>query len=239
MNGPRAALVGAAVTLTAAACGVLPSPPPPLQTDFVPQASAPSATVSGTADGFSAEEHVSVRVRVTKCDGWATGSGWVLSENQVITNRHVVADGTEIEVTTYDGRDYVVATAQIAPVADLALLTLDPVFTEWAPWESREPGMQEQLSIVGYPEGQQLTTTPAVYVGDTADTVESTGEAVQGLRAVVKHGNSGSPLFDASGTVVGTVYAGDEVGGGLAWSNTYLDDLLTGATQWQPLTPGC
>lgn len=236
----RAALGLAASALALGACGVLPAPPGELDTDFVPNVTpSPAASSQVGADGFTLQEHYSVRVRVATCGGWATGSGWVLSANQVITNQHVVDDATSIEITTYDGREYPVTTSQIAPTADLALLTLDPVFTEWATWEVRQPEPGDEISIIGYPEGQALHTSTGRFVTMTEDTVGGTGEMVMDMRASIKHGNSGSPLYDSNGVVVGTVYAGDDFNDALAWPNDYLADLLDGTESWKPNKASC
>ncbi len=233
-------LAGAAVLAATTGCGVLPAPPAPLDSNFVPSLEpSPYLQVDAAADGFTYQEHYAVRIRVATCTGWSTGSGWILSENQVITNEHVIAGATSIEVTTYDGHDYVATSSQVAPVADLALLTLDPVFTEWATWEVRDLEDDESVYVVGYPDGQAMHTSRGAYWGVVTDDVGETGEDVWELEAEVHPGNSGSPLYADDGVVVGTIYAGDEHGYAMAWPNSYLADLLDGSVAWLPNSPAC
>ena len=149
----RRVLAGTIAIAAVTGCGVLPAPPGPLEADFVPSlAPSPYLQADVASDGFTYQEHYAVRIRVATCTGWSTGSGWILNEAHVITNEHVVAGATSIEVTTYDGRDYVAFNSQIAPSADLALLTLDPVFTEWATWEIRDLEDDDSIYVVGYPD---------------------------------------------------------------------------------------
>ena len=211
MSGLRAALAGAGAALAIAACGVIPAPPPPLDADFVPDVVSPTVDPSAaSSDGFTTEQHLAVRIRVETCDGWATGSGWILSENQVVTNRHVIEGGTRIEVTTYDGRDYTVLSSQVAPVADLGLLTLDRVFTETAEYEIMGAKFLDPLTIIGYPSGDRLTVEDGHYLGAGPDEVGDTKELVWSLRGPVEPGSSGSAVFNDEGEVVAVIYAGDD-----------------------------
>ncbi len=236
----RIATVGACVVLTLAACGVIPSPPPPLDANFIPEVAAPTFDpATATSDGFTAEQRLAVRIRVQTCTGWATGSGWILSDREVVTNRHVVEDGTSIQVTTYDGRDFAVKSSQVAPVADLALLTLDSVFTDAAEYEIT--GMQplDPITIVGYPSGEKLEVQEGHYLGAEVDGVGDTQQLVWSLRAHVEPGSSGSPVYNSEGKVVAVVYAGDEFQRSVAWPVVWLDRLLQDPAQWEPNANSC
>lgn len=236
----RGLLAGAFALAVVTGCGVLPAAPGPLDADFVPSLEpSPYLQADVAPDGFTYQEHYAVRIRVATCTGWGTGSGWIISESEVITNEHVVADARWIEVTTYDGRDYVTTNSQVAPMADLALLTLDPVFTEWATWEIRELEEGDDIYIVGYPDGQAMHTSRGEYWGPYPDDVADTGVDVWAVQAEVHPGSSGSPLYAEDGIVVGTVYAGDDYGYAMAWPNDYLARLLDGADAWQPNPASC
>jgi S1-C subfamily serine protease len=234
-----AVLAGVGALLAIAACGVIPAPPPPLDTDFIPDVSPTVDPLAPASDGFTTEQHLAVRLRVETCDGWATGSGWILSENQVVTNRHVIEEGTRIEVTTYDGRDYTVLSSQVAPVADLGLLTLDSVFTEVAEYEITGARYLDPLTIIGYPSGDQLTVEDGHYLGAGKDTVGGTEHLVWNLRAPVKPGSSGSAVFNDEGKVVAVVYAGDDLETALAWPVVWLDRLIADPTGWEDNTHSC
>src|SRR5690606_31900658 len=133
MRATAAAASALVIVASLAGCGPVPPPPPgalpPTDVPYI----KPSINIDGvdTTDGFTAQEHPAVRLRVSTCTGWANGSGFILDESRIVTNMHVIDDAIAIEVTTYDGRDYKAISSQLAPVADLGLVTLDPVFTEW------------------------------------------------------------------------------------------------------------
>ena len=238
-RSPQAlALLGAA--LAVAACGVLPVPPPALETDFIPDVAAATVDASSiTTDGFTTEQHLAVRIRVETCTGWATGSGWVLSDHEVVTNRHVIEGAIRIEITTYDGRDFTVLSSQVAGVADLGLLTLDSVFAETADYEVTQLSRLDPVSIVGYPEGQALTVEEGHFLESEEDDVNDSGELVWLLRAHVEPGNSGSPVYNDEGSVVAVLYAGDEYHEALAWPVAWLDALIQDPSGWQDNTTTC
>jgi hypothetical protein len=226
--------------LAIAACGVIPGPPPPLDADFVPDVVSPTFDPTAlTSDGFTVEQHLAVRIRVETCDGWATGSGWILSDHEVVTNRHVVEGGTRIEVTTYDGRDFVVKSSQVAPVADLALLTLDSVFTESAEYEITSLKFLDPTTIVGYPSGERLVVEEGHYLRAEMDAVGDSKELVWSLRGHVKPGSSGSAVYNDEGKVVAVLYAGDDFQGAIAWPVVWLDRLLDDPTLWESNKTTC
>lgn len=222
-----------------AACGVIPAPPGPLQTNFIPEITAAPATSQATSDGFSTEQHLAVRIRVATCTGWGTGSGWILSDHEVVTNRHVIAGATSIEVTTYDGREFTALSSKVAKVADLGLVTLDSVFTETASYQVSSLDAQDPITIVGYPEGQALAVENGHFVRTEKDSVDATDELVWLLRAHVKPGNSGSAVYNDQGKVVAVVYAGDDYETTLAWPVSWLDELIKDPSGWQDNSATC
>ncbi len=239
MRAATSVAVAAAVLVTAS-CGVIPTPPEALPSDFYPDATA-SAGPSDvtTSDGFTREQHLAVRIRVETCTGWATGSGWILSNNQVVTNRHVIEGATHIEVTTYDGRDYIALSSQVAAVPDLGLVTLDAVFTETATHKVVTPQHEDEIVVVGYPSGQELKVQEGEYWRNQIDDVGDTGEAVWLLKAEAKPGSSGSAGYNGDGDVVAVLYAGDDIGTSLAWPVSWLEDLLEDPSGWTDNTTVC
>jgi S1-C subfamily serine protease len=92
-------------------------------------------------------------------------------------------------------------------VNDLALLrSATPLSSAAVFREGQAVAMGEQVMTVGYPLAGLLGTTPSVTVGNVSSLV-AVGDDTRGLRftAPIQKGNSGGPLLDASGLVVGTV----------------------------------
>ena len=118
---PLAGALG--ITVVVAGCGILPAAPSPAPTDFVPTASASPGAMAGalSPDGFTAAQRMAVRVRNIGCGFLATGSGFALDKHTLVTNRHVVENAKNIEVSTYDGRVIQATAASATTVADIAI----------------------------------------------------------------------------------------------------------------------
>lgn len=201
-----AAVVGAVL----AGCAYVPRLPGPTPTDLVPsEVPRPTPTDTGnlSPDGFDAAQRMAVRIRNVGCGSVSTGSGFAIDARTLITNRHVVAESAELQLSTYDGRDIAATTASTATLADLAVVrTTDdlPAVPELAP---TDPAPGDTVTVVGYPEGGRLTVTSGRVIGGTTDPLnENLGEVLV-TDAPVEPGSSGSAVLDADGRVVGVVYA--------------------------------
>ncbi|NMR20583.1 serine protease [Cellulomonas fimi] len=217
-SGPRRART-AAVVLTAvlgvSGCGALPELPGPAPTDLVPSEvprAVPTATGNLSPDGFDAAQRMAVRIRNVGCRSLSTGSGFAIDATTLITNRHVVADSADLQLSTYDGRDIGATAASTAALADLAIVrTVDelPAFPELA---EADPASGDTVTIVGYPLGGRLTVTSGRVMGVTTDPLnENLGEVLV-TDAPVEPGSSGSAVLDADGRVIGVVYAKNAAG---------------------------
>lgn len=200
-------VVGAAVV---AGCAVIPAMPGPTPTGFVPsEVPQPTPTETGnlSPDGFDAAQRMAVRIRNVGCGSVSTGSGFAVDDQVLITNRHVVAESAELQLSTYDGRDIAATTASTAELADLAIVrTTDdlPAVPELA---ESDPAPGDTVTVVGYPQGGRLTVTSGRVIGGTTDPLnENLGEVLV-TDAEVEPGSSGSAVLDAEGRVVGVVYA--------------------------------
>ena len=158
-----------------------------------------------------AEESV-LKVRATnRCGRGVEGTGFLYAEDRLLTNAHVVAGVEDPEVLL--GDDTVPATVVLYdPELDLAVLALDA--------EGRTPldldqGAQPQDAVVilGYPQdgpydaqagrirAEQRLRSPDIYGNG------SVIREVFSLRGLVRPGNSGGPIVERDGDVVGVVFA--------------------------------
>jgi S1-C subfamily serine protease len=152
-----------------------------------------------------AEEMV-VRVRNVNCEGIATGTGFAIDKTTLVTNRHVLAGASELDVSTWDGHDLNVSTADVGALVDLGVADVDgnlpAVATAYA-----NPSQRERITVVGFPLGGPLTFS----TGQIIDFVNGTNLGIPGrvmrMTANVEPGSSGSPVIDSKGRVVGIVYA--------------------------------
>lgn len=153
------------------------------------------------------------RIRSTGCGSVSVGSAWAIGPNRLVTNRHVVEGAEEIEALSWDGHDISVGAASVSASADLAtVLVGGDNASQLVPLTVRsEPvAAGERLAIVGFPEGGELQVSTGVVVDQSAAEPGDASSTVIRSTAVIHHGNSGGPVLDMKGRVVGVAYA-DEV----------------------------
>jgi len=205
--GPVTAAVLAAVLATS--CASVPRSPDPLPTDYVPAiaTAVPQDQGNLSPDGFTQAQRMTVRVRNVGCTQLKTGTGFAYDGRTLITNRHVIENTRDLQVTTYDGRTVEVTAASATTVADLAIITIDESIGVGAVLAQQDPVEGDSISVVGYPKGGRLTTVTGVVLGQTSDPLGAALGSVLATSAPVEPGSSGSPVLNERGEVVGVIYA--------------------------------
>ena len=221
-------------TLLGAACAVLVlgacvPPAPPLDPDAGALADLEPLDLDEvqTAAVLRASREFTVRIRALGCDRFGTGSGFVLDDGLIVTNRHVVGQPREVSITTWDGRSFDARVDGIARDADLAVIRVTGLDLPVATVRVEPAVIGEQVAAIGYPGGGGATITTGVVLGFTDGPI--LGEQVPAIRvsAEVRPGNSGGPLIDAEGRVIGVIFATTGPGGdGLAVPVDVLVDRL-------------
>ncbi|GAB5536409.1 MAG: hypothetical protein Rubg2KO_26580 [Rubricoccaceae bacterium] len=143
----------------------------------------------------------------------AVGSGFIISpDGYIVTNDHVAGNATKITIAFADGAQLPATLIGSDPETDIALLKVDPdeVLPHLAFEEDGEPIVGEWAIALGNPFGLFEAADPSVTVG----VVSAVGRdfPMQGGRtfrdmiqtdAAINSGNSGGPLVDAMGRVIG------------------------------------
>jgi serine protease Do len=134
------------------------------------------------------------------------GSGFVIDPSGlIVTNYHVVGDAFEIMVTFSDGTRLPGRVTSASRIIDLALVKVDadhPLATaHWGNSESLQVG--DQVFAAGNPFGIGLSLSTGIVSGLNRDIQESPFDDFIQTDAPINHGNSGGPLFDMQGNVVG------------------------------------
>ena len=226
-------------------------------TQAVQEAGSSVVTIVGTIPG-------SITFFGQSPDSQVSGSGVILThDGYVLTNNHVVDGTNQITVIMADGSQVPAKLIGTDKYADLAVLKIDSQIQAVAKFgnsDTLKPG--ESVIAIGSPLGDFKNTVTVGVVSATGRTIDTgNGYQMEDLiqtDAAINHGNSGGPLVDLNGEVIGintlivrgTGFGGD-VAEGLGFaipSNTaqaVADQIIQKGyfarpylgIQWQPISP--
>ena len=150
---------------------------------------------------------VSVLTYDAKGEPLISGSGFFIRPGEVVTNSHVIRGAHRVEIHTLDGkgRTYPVAGAfAVDEEADLALLSVNLPAERSRPLtlSNTLPDEGEQVFVIGNPLRLEGSVSDGIV--SAVREVPDLGRIIQ-ITAPVSHGNSGSPLFNMRGQVIGIV----------------------------------
>lgn len=173
---------------------------------------APELPSGGIDDAELARAAASV-VRITgtafECGSNLSGSGFVVSENRIVTNAHVVAGVTEPIVEAPGQAAVAGRVVAFDPANDLALIAVSGLATP--PLAIADPGAGSDVAVAGYPFGGALELRSARVMSVGPVTIEEGGRTstrdIMTLAAKVDHGNSGGPVLTGDGDVGAVVFA--------------------------------
>ncbi|MFL5779769.1 MAG: MarP family serine protease [Thermoleophilaceae bacterium] len=194
--------------------------------DPFPQIQGPRAEVPPPTSKIARDPQVRqagrsvVRVLGTACGLGIEGSGWVARAGTVVTNAHVVAGEDDTTVQLEGEGDHLDAQAiWFDPKNDVAILRVDGLGSTrpLEPNVNARPGTSG--AVLGFPENGPFRVAAArLGATTTVITQDAYGRGpvrrrVTALRGHVRSGNSGGPLVDGRGRVLGTVFAATTGGG--------------------------
>jgi S1-C subfamily serine protease len=140
----------------------------------------------------------------------AEGSGFVLdADGHIVTNAHVVEGASTITVRFSNGDQADATLVGTDPSSDIAVLKVDPGATELHPLElgsSKDLVIGQGVVAIGSPFGLQGSVTTGIVSALDRSIQAPNGYTIGGAiqtDAAINHGNSGGPLLDSSGKVVG------------------------------------
>ncbi len=205
--------------------------PAPTVAGPAPPLSPPDEAIVSDPDVLNAGDSV-VRVLSTACGLGIEGSGWAVAPGLVVTNAHVIAGTDDTTVTTQHGVELDATPVYYDPENDLALLRVGADIPVLGISSQRRVGAD--AAVLGYPENGPYALTPArVGATQVAISEDSYGKGpidrtITALGGKVRSGNSGGPLVDARGRVIGVVFAATTHGpaGGFAIPAEDVEDAL-------------
>jgi S1-C subfamily serine protease len=205
-------------------------PPAPFETLPPAQAGRPGSAPAGTPDGVVAALDSVVQVLVQACGREGAGSGFVVGPGRVLTNAHVVRGADAVVVRSRDGTQRPARVVLFDPAADAAVLDVAGLGAR-ALRPAVPAGRGTDAWVAGHPLGGPLRVVTATVLRMAAGREGDRQTYV--LRTVVRPGNSGGPLLDRDGRVLGLVYAtaadGDAVGYARTWG-AVADEAADGLT---------
>ena len=173
---------------------------------------APDAALANNPVVVNTEPSVvKIRAIAPSCQKVLEGSGFVLSPDRVMTNAHVVAGANSVTVEA-SGNPYDATVVSYDPTVDIAILAVPNLPAGPLAFANAPVTSGTEAVVMGYPGGGGFVATPArirelielngpdIYRGATIN------REVYTVRASVEQGNSGGPLIDLNGQVLGVVF---------------------------------
>lgn len=174
------------------------SPDPELAGNPVVQATAPSV--------------VKVRSLAPSCQKVLEGSGFVIAPDRVMTNAHVVAGSNSVQIYA-SGNPLDATVVSYDPAVDIAILSVPNLPPPPLTFAQGDAKTGASVVVLGYPGGGNFTATPArirelikLSGPDIYRDPAPVTRDVYTIRASVEQGNSGGPLIDLDGHVLGVVF---------------------------------
>ena len=178
----------------------------------------------------------------------ALGSGFLISpDGRILTNNHVISGSAKIEVRFADGSRYTAKVLVADRADDLAVIQIDPKkrlpFLKLGDSDALQVG--QKVLAIGNPFGFSGTLTTGVVssMGRDIRNENSTLEGLVQTDAAINEGNSGGPLLDSQGNVIGINTAilapsGGNIGIGFAMpinrAKAMLEDFRAGKSFGRP-----
>lgn len=146
------------------------------------------------------------------CNRESEGSGFIYAPGRVMTNAHVVAGGDSFQVVTKNGR----LKAKVVlydPKRDVAVLSVPGLSGKVLRFATGTAKTGQDSVVLGYPHDGPFDAEPArirdeqSVTGDDIYGNNGVDRQIYAIRGLVRSGNSGGPLIDTSGRVLGVVFA--------------------------------
>jgi S1-C subfamily serine protease len=152
-----------------------------------------------------------IHAKAPSCERALEGTGFVIAPQRVMTNAHVVAGANEVSVESGD-RQLRARVVHYDPETDLAILAVSGLTAPTMGFAGQAADSGQDSIVLGYPLDGPYTAAAS----RVRDRIKLSGPDIYDsrtvtrdvftLRAVVKSGNSGGPLVDTQGQVIGVVF---------------------------------
>ncbi len=198
------------------------------------QADVPN--VANFSNAIASARDSVVEIEGRSCSGIGVGSGFIVAPNYIVTNAHVVAGMRYPYIQDNEGR-YKAEVIAFDPSLDIAVLKTERLKGASLPLSDEIAQIGTPGVVLGYPGGGPLTAQPAAViehftaVGQDIYEENSNHRDIYALKSDVEPGNSGGPLLDKNGRVIGVIFARSTVYDrvGYAISSPIVKQMVTAA----------
>ena len=197
-----------------------------------------SAIANRTTVVQSAAQTVKVTGDAPSCNETVTGSGFAFAPNRVMTNAHVVAGVQDPQVSIGgNGKPLDATVVYFDPKVDVAVLAVPDLPVQPLTF-SPNVERNQNVAVIGYPEEAGLTVSPGrvrdvqLAAGRDIYSTDRVVRQILSMRTQVRPGNSGGPVVNDAGKVVGVVFASslDSDDTGYAMTADEVSEAVTAGT---------
>ncbi len=188
---------------------------------------------ASTGEDFSGIIENSVKAVVTIKTDVGQGTGFIITnDGYVVTNAHLLSGGKTIESTSYEKNKIPTELIGYDANLDVALLKIEGVYSFLELGNSDRTQVGERVIAIGNPLGLQFSVTEGIVSGIHRPGANELNIYIQ-TDAALNPGNSGGPLIDKSGKVIGInnfkLGSGESLG--FALESNYIKDAVNAISQ--------
>ena len=188
---------------------------------------------ASSGEDFSSIIDESLKGVVTIKTNVAQGTGFIISsEGYIVTNAHMLSGASEVQITTFDEKKIPAELIGYNAELDIALLKIsgDYSFLEFD--DSNNVRVGEKVIAIGNPLGLQFSVTEGIVSGIHRSGINELEAYVQ-TDAALNPGNSGGPLINKNGKIIGInnfkLGSGESLG--FALESNYIKDAVNAISQ--------
>lgn len=154
---------------------------------------------------------VKIRGVAPACQKVLEGTGFVIAPNRVMSNAHVVAGSNSVTVEA-EGKEYPATVVSYDPDADISILDVPNLPQRPLVFAEKPARTGTDAVVLGFPGGGDFVATPArvreiiELSGPDIYKTTTVNREVYTIRGTVRQGNSGGPMINRSGEVIGVVF---------------------------------
>jgi len=188
---------------------------------------------ASAGDDFSGIIENAVKSVVTVRTDISQGTGFIISnDGYVVTNAHVMEGATAAGIYTYDGGHHSVSLIGYDPELDIALLKISGNYEKLRLADSNDVNVGEKVIAIGNPLGLQFSVSQGIVSAVHREGTNGLNAYIQ-TDAALNPGNSGGPLINTDGKVIGinNFKIGSSESLGFALESNYIKEAVNSISQ--------